>query len=202
MAEFHIEMAEEFAQWLERAPDTFPAVIEDILESLGEILLGDAQAALRSDERPHARYQQLTHTRTRGKNKGKARNYLQYVGSESASAIDSGRLWGSLSRGGADNVWAYKGSQARFLLTVGSAVEYARYIHDGYEVKKGHWVPGYVDGSGIFRYAKGSDTGIYAKPRTYKGVKYFEIALEHLEGIAPDIIRYEIEHWVEGLKNA
>lgn len=202
MSELHIEMLEEFAEWLERAPDTFPAVVENILESLGEILLDEAQDALRTDERPHARYKQLTRIRTRGPNKGKARNYLQFVGTESANAIDHGKLLNSLSRGAQDNVWVYKGSQSRFLLTAGSSVEYAKWINDGYDVKKGHWVPGTVDSSGIFRYGKGVDTGIYVKPRSYDGIKFFEVALKNLEEIAPDIIRFELEHWLEGLKNA
>ena len=81
------------------------------------------------------------------------------------------------------------------MLTVGSSVDYALYLNDGHAQKE-HWVPGYADGNGIFRYSPGADTGIKVRSGYYAGTHYFQLALEDLEKIAPDIIKDEVERWL------
>ena len=63
---FVIEGIEDFERKLRTAPKTFPHVLEAILESLGEELLNSIQDELQKNTRPHARYQMLTRTVTRG----------------------------------------------------------------------------------------------------------------------------------------
>lgn len=181
---------------LKAAQREMPDTIQNIMETLGEILLNEAKDVLQSDSRPHARYSMKTKTITRGKNKGKTRNYLQFKGTVSTNAIDSGLLWNSLSRGAAGNIWTFNGKTGKFTICVGSSVGYAKYINDGYTASQ-HWVPGTIDGSGKFIYRRGAKTGLMVRSRTYGGVKYFDIGFEEMKKEAPDVIRYELESFAE-----
>ncbi|XBX08362.1 HK97 gp10 family phage protein [Enterocloster clostridioformis] len=193
---FYIENLDKLEQkLLKAASKEFPQIIQNILETLGEIILNSAKDSLKSDTRPHARYVKKTRTITRGANKGKQKNYLQFKGTVSTNAIDTGALWNSLSRGINGNVWVYNGSAGRFSLCVGSSVSYARFINDGYTMRTPHWVPGTIDGTGKFIYQPGAKTGIWVKPRVYKGVKFFDIGFEEMKKEAPEVVRYELERF-------
>lgn len=181
---------------LKAAKKQVPQMVQNILETLGEVLINEAKDVLQSDVRPHARYAMKTKTITRGKNKGKNRNYLQFKGTASANAIDTGRLWNSLSRGAAGNIWTFNGGTGKFTLCVGSSVKYAKYINDGYTSSR-HWVPGVIDGKGKFIYQKGAKTGIMVSSHTYKGVKYFDIGFEEMKKEAPEVVRYELDRFAE-----
>lgn len=180
---------------LEAARVHCPEMIQNILETLAEIILNTAKDTLKGDSRPHAKYMKGTKTISRGVNKGKQKNYLKYTGSVSKNSVDTGLLWNSLSRGGQGNKWTYSGSSGKFSLCVGSAVKYAKFINDGYTMSKAHWVPGTVDGSGKFIYQQGAKTGIWVKPRVYKGIKFFDIGFEEMKKEAPAVVRYELEQF-------
>ena len=123
---FYIENLDKLEQkLLKAASKEFPQIIQNILETLGEIILNSAKDTLKSDTRPHARYVKKTRTITRGANKGKQKNYLQFKGPVSTNSIDTGALWNSLSRGIGGNIWIYSGSVGRVSLCVGSSVAYA-----------------------------------------------------------------------------
>lgn len=181
---------------LKAAKKQVPQMVQNILETLGEVLINEAKNVLQSDVRPHARYAMKTKNITRGKNKGKNRNYLQFKGTASTNAIDTGRLWNSLSRGAAGNIWTFNGSTGKFTLCVGSAVKYAKYINDGYTATR-HWVPGVIDGKGKFIYQRGAKTGIMVHAHTYKGVKYFDIGFEEMKKEAPEVVRNELDKFAE-----
>lgn len=196
---FNIKNLDKYKDALKYASTHFPSVMQNILESLGEVLLGEAKEVLRSENRPHARYKMLSRTVTRGPNVGQKRNYLEFIGTESTNSIDTGLLWNSLSRGGAGNVWTFNGSSKTFTLTVGSAVKYSRFVNDGYTTNRTRWVPGVVDGRGIFRYQRGARTGILVHARTHEGIHYFDIGFKELERIAPAIIKNELQRFLEVL---
>ena len=185
---------------LKAAQKNMPEVIQNILDTLGEVLINEAKDVLQNDGRPHARYAKKTRTVSKGKNKGKTRNYLQFKGTVNTNAIDSGLLCDSLSRGSAGNIWAFSGKAGKFTLCVGSSVRYARYINDGYKAKK-HWVPGTIDGRGKFIYQKGAKTGIMIHSHTYKGVRYFDMGFEEMQKAAPEVIRYELDKFKEAFDN-
>lgn len=193
---FSIENLDKLEQkLLKAASKEFPQIIQNILESLGEIILNSAKDSLKSDVRPHARYVKKTRTITKGSNKGKQKNYLQYRGTISTNAVDTGALWNSLSRGINGNVWTYSGSIGKFSLCVGSNVSYARFINDGYTMRTPHWIPGIIDGNGKFIYKSGAKTGIWVKPRVYKGVKFFDIGFDEMKKGASDVVKFELERF-------
>lgn len=194
---FYIEGLDRFEQKLLKAAQReVPEMVQNILETLGEILLNEAKDVLQRDTRPHARFAKKSKVITRGKNKGKVRNYLQYRGSVNTNAIDSGRLWNSLSKGASGNIWTFNGKTGNFTLTAGSSVNYAKYVNDGYVASR-HWVPGTIDGQGKFIYQSGAKTGLMVRTRTYKGVKYFDIGFEEMKKAAPEVVRYELERFAE-----
>lgn len=198
---FYIEGLSDFEnKLLKAAKREVPQIVQNILETLGEILINEAKDVLQGDVRPHARYAMKTKVVTRGKNKGKARNYLQFKGTASANAVDTGRLWNSLSRGASGNIWTFSGGTGKFTLCVGSSVKYAKYINDGYTASR-HWVPGVIDGKGKFIYQKGAKTGIMVSTHTYKGVKYFDIGFEEMKKEAPEVVRYELDKFAEVFNN-
>lgn len=193
---FYIENLDKLEQkLLKAASKELPQVVQNILETLGEIILNSAKDTLKSDTRPHARYAKKTRTVTRGQNKGKQRNYLQFKGTASTNTVDTGALWNSLSRGVKGNVWTYSGSTGKFSLCVGSSVGYAKFINDGYTMRTAHWVPGTIDGTGKFIYQPGAKTGVWVRPRVYKGVKFFDIGFEEMKKEAPEVVRYELERF-------
>lgn len=180
---------------LKVASKEFPQIVQNILETLGEVILNSAKESLKGDVRPHARYVKKTRTITKGVNKGRQKNYLQYKGTIATNAIDTGNLWNSLSRGINGNIWVYNSSTGNFSLCVGSNVSYAKFINDGYTMRTAHWVPGIIDGTGKFIYHSGAKTGIWVKPRVYKGIKFFDVGFEEMKKEAPKIVRYELEQF-------
>lgn len=172
---------------LDTAKTHFPEAVDRMLESMGWVLLRESKKALKADKRPHARFKDFWDLG----------GGIEFTHNINTNMIDGGTLWNSLNKGDNQNRWEYIQSSNTFRLTVGTKVNYASYINDGYKIKKPHWVPGYVDGNGIFRHDSGSPTGIMVQPREFEGVKFFDIAMQELEKIAPDIIKRELSRMVE-----
>jgi hypothetical protein len=194
---FYIKGLDEFYERLKTAKDTsIPNMLRRILESLGAVLLRESQTALKSMEHPHARFEMKSREITRGKNKGQKRNYLAFVGTQSAPSIDTGGLWGSFNKGGAGNIWNADMKSGNFRLVVGSNLEHAKYINDGFKRAR-RWVPGVVDGNGIFRYQPGAKTGIMLKEGQFRGVRFFDVAFSELEKFVPEIVNYEVRRLLD-----
>jgi hypothetical protein len=107
--------------------------------------------------------------------------------------IDTGTMWNSFTRGGEENIWEWDIDRNAITLEVGSNLPYARYLNDGYTMNKKHFVPGYWNGSGKFVYDPGSKSGFMARPRSFIGRKYFDIAVHHLEGGMNALIMSRLE---------
>lgn len=104
--------------------------------------------------------------------------------------IDTGALWQSFSRGEDGNVWEWDIDRNALTLEVGSNLPYAYYLNDGYTIEKEYFVPGYWNGGGSFVYDTGAKGGFMAKPRSFIGRHYFDIAVaEFEEGMNEFIIR-------------
>ena len=195
---FRIDGLVEFQKLLVNHQKEIPEMLSRILESLGEILLDEAQNVLKDTKTPHSRFAMRSRPIIRGANKGKSRNYLEYVGKASASSVDTGELWRSFSRGGSGNIWIADGGSSSFKLIVGSNVKHARFINDGFNRKR-RWVPGVVGGSGIFRYQPGAKTGVMVSAGRFMGLHYFEIAFDEVKKIMPEIIESELRRFFNEL---
>ncbi|MED1954912.1 HK97 gp10 family phage protein [Brevibacillus centrosporus] len=101
--------------------------------------------------------------------------------------IDTGAagLLGSFSQGDPNNVWEFDSDRNTITLEVGSNLSYAPLVNDGYEIKKAHFVPGYVsrtEEGPRFRYDPDAKSGVMMKPRVFIGRQYFDIALQDFQG--------------------
>lgn len=96
-------------------------------------------------------------------------------------------------------------------LEVGSNLSYAEHVNEGYTISKGYFVPGYWDGESKiqivhdrekhkksrFIYDHSANTGMWVRPRSFIGRKYFDIALEGfqrgMQGLIEKLLQEEFE---------
>lgn len=115
----------------------------------------------------------------------------------------STRLAGSLSAGGIDNVFKVwvRGKVAQAI--AGTAVEYARYVEEGFQQKRGQFVPGEWR-SGNFHYVpyNGNSNvgGMILKGKKIDGAHMFSGALDRLEEDMPAIVLFEVKRLWEELR--
>lgn len=162
----------EFEQLARKAQDFqkehLPRIIRNILEELGETLLNAVVEEINAQD-----------------------------------LIDTGTMINSFARGNEGNVWEWDSGRNAITLEVGSNLGadgkdpdkwgYPRLINDGYEIKKAHFVPGYWNSGGSFIYDRNAKGGFIAKPRKFIGRKYFDIAVEGVEGGMNGLIMKRLE---------
>ncbi|ASA21961.1 HK97 gp10 family phage protein [Paenibacillus donghaensis] len=117
--------------------------------------------------------------------------------------IDTGLMWNSFTRGESGNVWEWDVDRNAISLEVGSSLGtsssdpgkagYPRMINDGYTIHKAHFVPGYWATNGTFVHDPSAKTGFMARPRTFIGRHYFDIAVKELEGGMNALITKRLE---------
>lgn len=101
----------------------------------------------------------------------------------------TGRLKQSMSSGNPDNVFEIKVGPNAYVVT-GTAVEYAQHVNDGFEQKKGRFVPGEWR-SGTFHYIPGSKEGMVLTGAVIPGARMFDKAMDYMESDMGDIIDFE-----------
>ncbi|MCY7484329.1 HK97 gp10 family phage protein [Paenibacillus alvei] len=108
--------------------------------------------------------------------------------------INSGVMRNSFSRGDENGLWEWDVDRNAIVLELGSNLPYARYLNEGYTIHKPYFVPGKWK-NGKFEYDPDENDGFMAKPRTFIGRHYFDIAVKKLEGGINELIleRLEIE---------
>ncbi|OAB34254.1 terminase [Paenibacillus macquariensis subsp. defensor] len=121
--------------------------------------------------------------------------------------INTGLMWNSFTRGEDGNVWEWDVDRNAITLEVGSNLGtrsndpskagYPRLINDGYTIHKAHFVPGYWDSVGAFIYDPKAKGGFMAKPRSFIGRHYFDIAIKQLEGGMNALIQKRLEKELE-----
>jgi hypothetical protein len=119
--------------------------------------------------------------------------------------IDSGTMWNSFSRGDKNNVWEWDIDRNAVTLEVGSnlgtadteAWSYPRLVNEGYTIHKAHFVPGYWNSGGSFVYDRNAKGGFIAKPRTFIGRHYFDIAIDEFKGGMNELILERLEKELE-----
>lgn len=113
---------------------------------------------------------------------------------EDAGNIDTGKLLGAFEKGGAGNIWTM--SAGGMSLTIGTNVEYARWVNDGHRQTPGRFVPGYWQGN-HFVYSPGAKTGMVLKASFVQGSHYFDKAIQAFEGIFPEYAQRSFQQFFE-----
>lgn len=101
----------------------------------------------------------------------------------------TGRLKGSMTMGHADNVFNIAVGNRSYVF-VGTAVEYAQYVNDGFEQEKGRFVPGEWR-SGTFHYMPGHSSGMVLTGKVIPGARMFEKSMDYIEDDLPRILEFE-----------
>lgn len=103
----------------------------------------------------------------------------------------SGRLKGSMSMGDPNNVFEIAVGKNSYVVT-GTNVEYAEAVNDGFEQKKGRFVPGEWK-SGTFHYIPGHKKGMVLKGKVIPGARMFDTAMNYVEEDMDTIIEFEFK---------
>jgi hypothetical protein len=101
----------------------------------------------------------------------------------------AGRLKGSMSQGHPDNVFEIVVGNRSYVV-VGTNVEYAQYVNDGFTQEKGRFVPGEWR-SGTFHYMPGHNEGMVLTGKIIPGAKMFEKSMDYIEDDMPRILEFE-----------
>lgn len=111
--------------------------------------------------------------------------------------VDTRRLLNSFDKGKEGSVWekSYDGLQ----LTVGTNVEYARYVHDGHWTdssgRASRFVPGVWSGN-KFTYSPGADTGMVLKLQYIEGRPFFDNAVKVFSAMFGRSYENKLREWV------
>lgn len=100
-----------------------------------------------------------------------------------------GRLKGSMSVGDPDNVFKLVVGKRSYVM-VGTAVEYAQYVNDGFSQEKGRFVPGEWK-SGVFHYIPGHSEGMVLTGKVVPGARMFDKAMDYMEDDIGRIMEFE-----------
>lgn len=102
----------------------------------------------------------------------------------------TGRLQNSAQVGDKDNVFKIAVSRYTSYVFFGTAVEYARYVEEGFQQKAGQFVPGFWQGD-TFHYDPGSKTGMVLTGKVIEGAHMYSKALDYLKEDMDEIARFE-----------
>ncbi|MED3571959.1 HK97 gp10 family phage protein [Cytobacillus praedii] len=101
----------------------------------------------------------------------------------------TGRLRGSMNVGQPGNVFEIEVGNRSYVF-VGTNVEYAQYVNDGFEQEKGRFVPGEWR-SGTFHYIPWHHTGMVLTGKVIPGARMFEKSMDYVEDDMERIIEFE-----------
>ena len=104
-------------------------------------------------------------------------------------APGGGRLKASMTFGEPGNVFDIQVGKKSYVF-VGTNVEYAQYVNDGFQQEKGRFVPGEWKGD-TFHYIPGHDSGMVLKGKFVPGARMFDKAVNYVEDDIPKIVEYE-----------
>lgn len=114
-----------------------------------------------------------------------------------AGSVDTRLLLNSFQKSGEGNVFIAQ--EGGLQIEVGTNVEYASFVNDGYWLNpRGvdmRWVPGEWQGE-RFIYQPGAKTGMLLKQKWIEGSHYFNDAIRLMERMAPQFMERKIEQWL------
>lgn len=111
---------------------------------------------------------------------------------QSAGNVDIGKLLDSFTKGGVENVWEL--NTGGLTLTVGTNVEYAKWVNDGHGQQPGRFVPGFWSGK-RFIYDPDAKTGMILKASFVTGSHYFDKAVQVFEQMFPELAKSSFEQF-------
>jgi hypothetical protein len=113
-------------------------------------------------------------------------------GAQDRAPVRDGVLRQSLMIGNRDNIFdlVLRGSKAE--ITVGTALEYARYVEEGFTQRKGQFVPGYWDDE-KFVYVPGHPTGMILTGKRIPGVRFLARSEAEVESIMDELVKEELD---------
>jgi len=115
---------------------------------------------------------------------------------ERHTPVRHGLLRGSMSMGHPQSVFDIQVGQRSYVF-VGTAVEYAQYVNDGYQQKAGQFVPGYWSGKEFVYVPNYQDGGMVLTGKLIPGAHMFEKGMRDTEDDIPDIIDFEFRRLYE-----
>lgn len=121
---------------------------------------------------------------------------LEYL--DDLTPVQTGRLKGSMTMGGPDNVFEVRVATGLSYVFVGTAVEYAKYVNDGFTQEAGRFVPGEWR-SGTFHYIPGHNNGMVLTGKVIEGAHMFEKAMDYMEGDLREIVDFEFRRLFQDL---
>jgi len=131
---------------------------------------------------------------------GLGNEFLRIVQDEiiSAGAVDTRLMLASFSKGGGGNIWEI--SNGGLTLTVGSTVEYAKWVNDGHWANPSgvsvRFVPGSWSGD-RFVYSPGAKGGMILRQQWVEGYHYWESAIKILEQMVPKFLEAKLQEWLD-----
>ena len=111
-----------------------------------------------------------------------------------AGNVDTRLLLSSFSKGSSNNI--YQLDLGGLTLTVGTRVEYARWVNEGHTQTPGRFIPGVWQGN-KFQYLPGANTGIVLKAARVMGSGFFEKSIETFQRVFPEVAETKIQAFLD-----
>ena len=99
--------------------------------------------------------------------------------------MDTRLLLSSFSKGSGNGI--YELDMGGLTLTIGTNIEYAKWVNDGHGQQPGRFIPGVWSGS-RFTYIPGAKTGMVLKASYVSGSHFFDKSVQALESMFPDMV--------------
>lgn len=121
--------------------------------------------------------------------------FLDIVQNEiiSAGNVDTRLLISSFSKGSGNGV--YDLDLGALTLTVGTRVDYAKWVNDGHSQKPGRFVPGVWNGE-RFEYVPGAKTGMVLRASTVRGSHFFDKSVEIIRRMFPEMSQKKFNDYI------
>lgn len=131
-----------------------------------------------------------------------AKDFLNEVKSEieRRNIVDTGSLLKSFNKNDENNIWEV--SAGGLSITVGSILDYAKYVNDGHttckEGESKRFVPGYWQGN-KFTYDPNAKGGMMLYQQWIEANPYFSKAYELMNSILPEVMDKKFDEWINGI---
>lgn len=120
---------------------------------------------------------------------------MEYL--QDLTPVKSGALAQSMMMGQPGNVFEMKVGRESYVV-VGTNVEYAQAVNDGFEQKKGRFVPGEWRGD-TFHYLPGHDSGMVLTGKVIPGAHMFEKAMDYIGDDISTVVEFEFRRLYQEL---
>lgn len=110
-----------------------------------------------------------------------------------AENVDTRLMLDSFNRGSGYNIFEL--DLGGLALTVGTRVEYAKWVNEGHAQQPGRFIPGIWNGE-RFQYIQGAKTGMVLKATRTKGSGFFDKSIAVIKRMFPDIAEAKFRRFI------